>query len=126
MNTMKLYNIADLNQGVGVFDHVMRRASEFPSRHTVMPGPVAIGVIAAALQSGLQADEISEVIGSYFDQDSAELLAAVREMYSGKDERLHLWNEGAEVRNRVSWNLNHYVRPNWHIERPHKYQLSHH
>lgn len=123
---MKLYTIADLNQGVGVFDHVMRRAGEFPSRHTVMPGPVAIGVIAAALQSGLHADEISEVIGSYFDQDSAELLAAVREMYSGDDDRLHLWNEASEARKRVNWNLDFYVRPNWHIERAHKHPLSHH
>jgi hypothetical protein len=115
---MKSYTIADLNQGVGVFDHVMRRASEYPSSHTAMPAPVAIGVIAAALQSGLNADEISEVIATYFDEDSAELLAAVREMYSGHDERLHFWNEKAKSPKRISRSLDYYVRPNWHIDRP--------
>jgi hypothetical protein len=114
-----LYTIADLNQGVGVFDHVMRRAGEYPSRHTDMPGQVAIGFIAAAMQSGLDAEEITEVIESYFDDQTAKLLRTVRNMYAGKDRRIHLWDEEQKKWPHRAFGpyLRGHARPSWQIDR---------
>lgn len=85
---MKLYSINDLNQGSGLFDHLMRTGREHPSNHANMPREVAIGVVAAATASGLRRSEIAEVIHGYFGERDASLLDATFDMYAGKDERI--------------------------------------
>lgn len=115
--TMKLFTIADLNKGTGVFDHAMRSAKKFPSQHTTMPTPVAIGVVAAAIQSGLTSDEITTVIARCFDKNTSDLLTKVRSIYDGDDERIHLWETQSDGTSSLGWTLNYYSRPDWQVDR---------
>lgn len=114
---MQLYTIADLNKGIGVFDHVMRSAKEFPSKHTTMPTPVAIGIIAAAIKSGLKREEITDAIDGYFDDGTSDLLTKVRGMYEGDDPRIHLWDARSDGTFSLAWSLDYYSRPDWQVDR---------
>lgn len=119
---MKLYTIADLNKGIGVFDHAMRSAKEFPSQHTTMPTPVAIGVITAAIKSGLTRAEIADVIEGYFDENTSDLLTKVHSIYEGDDPRIHLWEAQPDGTSSLAWTLDYYSRPDWQMDR---YSRSH-
>jgi len=116
---MKLYTVADLNKGAGVFDHMMRTANEYPSHHREMPTPVAIGVLAAAYKSGLNNKQIAEVIEGYFNPETADLLAKLRAMYTGDDNRVHLWRK-AEEGERLDCSLSYYSSPDWQLDRYHR------
>ena len=80
---MKLYTINDLNRGAGVFDHVMRTYAEFPSYHEAMPGADAIGVVGAAVKSGLNHKQLEQVLSTHFDGPTGEVLLNVWRMYTG-------------------------------------------
>ncbi|RYE48119.1 MAG: hypothetical protein EOP21_05685 [Hyphomicrobiales bacterium] len=113
---MKLYTVADLNKGAGVFDHVMRSANEYSSKHTEMPRQVAIGIVAAGMKSGLKKAELEEVFQSYFDNNTAALLERVQGMYLGNDRRLHLWNVKKDKTFSLDPQLSFYARPDWRLD----------
>lgn len=113
---MKLYTINDLNQGSGLFDHVMRSSREYDSRHVAMPGEVGIGFVAAAGASGLKYQDVTEVIHGYFDEETAEMLKAIRGMYLGDDERIHLWGTTDDGKMRLHSGIRQYCHPRWRLD----------
>lgn len=110
---MKLFTISDLNRGAGVFDYVQSEFADQPSRYAGMSSSVGIGFLAAAFNSGLDKREIDDLIENKVDRKTSTLLMGLREMYSGADRRMHLWNlekEGCPVMH------DYYLRfcvPNW-------------
>lgn len=115
---MKLYTIADLNQGSGLFDHVMRTSGAYPSRHEEMPGEVGIGFIAAAIAAGLDREDITDLIHDQFEDKTAGMLETLLSMYLGKDSRIHLWNGAGEGRRNLNGDLQYYSKPRWTLDTP--------
>lgn len=114
---MKVYTHASLNQGSGVFDHLMRTTSSLPSRHSEMPTEVAVGFLAAAMHGGLEDRQISELIESSFNPETADLLRTVCQTYDGPDSRIHLWEWGSDGMYRLHQPLQWKVSSRWTLDR---------
>lgn len=115
---MKLYTIADLNQGTGVFNHIMHQAGEYPSNYKGMSRAAGIGFLAAAMQSGLEGEDIADAIDSYFDAETAKMLSTLRDMYTGDDRRIHLWKDQAHAGHGILGAYLRHCRPAWYLQTP--------
>lgn len=81
---MTIYTEGDLLQGQGAFEQVVRTQSSIPGRATRMSQGVAIGILSAAIRSGVPANMIDRMLNQDF-ADSAPLLKRVLGMYEGDD-----------------------------------------
>lgn len=114
---MKIYTHASLNQGTGIFDHVMRDKRMYPGYNDAMPTQVAVGFIAAAIKAGLSYREIDNVLNASFDEKTAKLLRSVREAYDGEDPRFSLWEWQSDDMYRLHNLIACTVSPRWQINR---------
>lgn len=87
---MTLYTDTDLYHGSGAFEQVARCRPTIPGRAGRITPGAAIGILSAAMRSGLPAPLLDEVISRDFAHASA-LLKRVLTMYEGDDWDIHLW-----------------------------------
>lgn len=112
---MQLYTGTDIARGAGIFDYVMATELESP-RITVMRAEDAIGIIAAAFASGLDAGQVENFVEDmHFHASDHELLKDTLCRYEGGDGRFHLWNSQSTGSCALCPNLQYYSRPAWHL-----------
>ncbi|NYT40777.1 hypothetical protein HZY97_08420 [Sphingomonas sp. R-74633] len=88
---MTIYTGNDIYLGAGAFEQAMRAQVSIPGRASRMSPGVAVGILSAAMRSGLPADLIHEVIAEHH-RDSATLLKRLLDMYEGNDWAINLWH----------------------------------
>lgn len=88
---MTIYTNDDIHHGSGAFEQAMRAQTIIPGRaNRVTPG-TAVGILSAAMRSGLPADLFPQMIEQNHS-DSASLLSRVLNMYQGDDWAINLWH----------------------------------
>lgn len=88
---MTTFTDEDIHIGAGAFEQVMRSQIEVPGRSSRVSPGVAIGILSAAMRSGLPAGLIAEIIDRHH-RDSSSLLKRVLAMYEGNDWAINLWH----------------------------------
>jgi hypothetical protein len=88
---MNIYEEQDIYYGAGAFEQAMRAQSSIPGRTGRMLPGAGIGILSAAMRSGLPANLIAQAIEQHYG-DSAPLLKRVLEMYEGNDWAINLWH----------------------------------
>lgn len=88
---MSIYTNEDIYHGSGAFEQAMRAQTGIPGyAGRVTPG-VAVGILSAAMRSGVPADLIEQAIDRHHG-DSAPLLTRMLKMYEGDDWAINLWH----------------------------------
>ena len=88
---MAVFKEEDIHHGASAFEQAMRAQTSIPGRaNRVSPG-IAVGILSAAMRSGLPADLIDQIIDRHH-RDSASLLKRVLDMYEGNDWAINLWH----------------------------------
>lgn len=88
---MTIFSGEDILLGAGAFEQAMISASAIPGRAGRMSPGHAVGVLSAAMRSGLPANLIDRAIEQQF-AGSADLLKRVLAMYEGNDWDINLWH----------------------------------
>lgn len=88
---MTIYNEEDIIYGAGAFEQTMRTETNIPGHVSRMSPGAAIGILSAAMRSGMPAALILPAIERNH-ADSAPLLKRVLGMYEGNDWDISLWH----------------------------------
>lgn len=88
---MRIYDEQGIHRGAGAFEQAMRAQTSIPGRSGRMAPTIAIGILSAAMRSGLPASQVNHMIEEHFVSD-ASLLKNILNMYEGKDWQINLWN----------------------------------
>ncbi len=110
------YSALEVQQGIGQFEHAARTDGIFPGVSTRMPNGVAIGVLSAAMRSGLSAVQIKEVIAQRFGSDGG-LLTKLLQRYEGDDWDIDLWHLQPSGIYKVCTDLCRASKPSWRYDR---------
>lgn len=88
---MRDFTENDVQRGIGMFDQAMRAQSTITGVSTKISAGLAIGIVSAAMRSGLPDKHIEPMIEREFSADRARI-KRVLEMYRGSDWDLTLWD----------------------------------
>jgi len=88
---MTIFVEQDIHYGAGAFEQAMRAQSAIPGRAAKLSPGLAVGILSAAMRSGLPADLIDQAIGQHH-RDGATVLKRVLAMYEGNDWDIDLWH----------------------------------
>ena len=114
--TEAMYTDEEIIKGAGAFEHAMRSQSSIPGITSRISAPVAVGVLSAAMRSGLPVSRMERMIDQEF-ASCAQLMKRILDMYEGDDWDIHLWSALPTGRYKLCTDL---ARPNlatWRYDR---------
>lgn len=88
---MSIYSDEDVQHGAGAFEQAMRAQTTIPGNAVRISAGIGIGILSAAMRSGLPANLINEAIERHHS-DSAPRLQRLLQMYEGNDWAINLWH----------------------------------
>lgn len=85
------YTDADIHYGAGAFEQAMRTQTSIPGRAGRLSPGAAIGILSAAMRSGVPANLIEQMIDTHFGEN-VPLMRKVLAVCEGNDWSINLWH----------------------------------